>query len=131
MGKFIGVIQLQVIPGDGTHWLVAESFFYTTSAGETIVVDKGLETDLASTPRIVWGIYPPFGLYTGAAIVHDQLYTKGTFERAKCDAILLEAMETERVSWITRHIIYRAVRMFGWFAWDQHRKHDYTAPPIN
>ena len=124
MGSFQGVIDLQVILGDPVNWLVAQDFSYLTTAGELIMIPAGLKTDLASTPRIVWNLYPPFGLYTGAAIVHDDLYTKGTFERSKCDAILLEAMEAEGVSWISRHIIYRAVRMFGWYAWDQHRKAD-------
>ena len=122
MGKFIGVIDLQVIPGDPLNWLVAQDFQYVTDAGITISISKGLKTDLASTPRIVWNIYPPFGLYTGAAVVHDDLYTKGLFDRATCDGILLEAMRTEGVSWISRYIIYDAVRMFGWAAWNQHQK---------
>lgn len=127
MGQFNGVIDLQVIPNDGLDWLVAKPFSYTTTDSEVILIDEGLETDLASTPRIIWSLYPPFGLYTGAAIVHDDAYTKGLFVRSKCDAILLEAMEAEGVSWITRHIIYRAVRLFGWAAWNEHRKHDYKS----
>lgn len=127
MGRFAGNIDLQVIPGDATDWLVAQDFIYITDAGEVIPIPKGLKTDLASTPRIVWNIYPPFGLYTGAAIVHDDLYTTGRFVRSKCDAILLEAMEAEGVSWFTRHLIYRMVRLFGWAAWDEHRKEDKNA----
>jgi len=124
MGQFIGVIDLQVIPGDALDWIVAQAFKYITNAGDAIDIDEGLETDLASTPRIVWNIYPPFGLYTGAAVVHDDLYTKGIFTRAQSDGILLEAMQTEGVSYITQHIIYAAVRMFGWVAWNKHREAD-------
>lgn len=124
MGRFEGIIELQVIPGDPDNWLVSESFSYTTNSGEIVPVPKGMKTDLASTPRIVWNLYPPFGLYTGAAIVHDHLYTTGRFVRSMCDAILLEAMEAEGVSWFSRHLIYRMVRLFGWVAWNQHRKED-------
>jgi len=122
MGLFVGVIDLQIIPGDPDDWIVAFPFTYITNDNELIEVEAGLKTDLASTPRSIWWLYPPFGLYTGAAIVHDQLYTEQTLERSKCDAILLEAMETEGVSWITRHLIYRMVGMSGWYAYAQHGK---------
>lgn len=122
MGQFYGAIDLQVIHGDATHWKVPFPFQYRTNAGDVIQVEAGLITDLASTPRIVWNIFPPFGLYTGAAIVHDELYTRQQFDRFKCDGILWEAMVAEGVSWISREIIYSQVRMWGWYAWGQHRK---------
>lgn len=122
MAKFVGNIQLQIIPGDADDWLVAEPFSYITADAEEIKIEAGLKTDLASTPRIVWNIFPPFGLYTGAAIVHDNLYTKGMFNRKKCDGILLEAMEVEGVSWLSRWTIYSQVRLWGWVAWGQHQK---------
>lgn len=125
MGQFQGDIDLQVIPNCECSWILCQDFSYTTDKGEAITVTKGLKTDLASTPRVIWNIYPPFGLYTGAAILHDCLYTRQDKERSVCDGIFLEAMATEGVSWITRHIIYRAVRMFGWSAWNQHAKENY------
>jgi len=122
MGFFVGEIDLQVIQGESDSWIVCQDFSYICNDGEEVIVTKGLRTDLASTPRIVWNIFPPFGLYIGAAIVHDALYTRQTFDRAKSDGIFLEAMKTEDVSWLTRQIIYRAVRIFGGFAWHQHAK---------
>ena len=137
MGRFIGWIDLEVIPGDARDWLVKFPFEYTTNAGDIIWVCAGLKTDLASTPRIVWNIYPPFGLYTGAAVIHDQLYTEighisyldsnnhiiaKILTKEECDDIFLEAMEAEGVSWISRHIIFWAVRAFGIFAWNEHVK---------
>lgn len=122
MGQFIGVIDLQIIPGEADTWLVPFSFEYITDAKETISVNAGLKTDLASTPRSIWWLLPPFGLYTGAAIVHDQLYTEQPYSRHHCDQILLEAMKAEGVSWITRWTIYSGVVMGGWYAWNEHTR---------
>lgn len=83
----------------------------------TIVVTAGFITDLASIPRLFWDILPPFGKYTEAAVIHDWLYRHHLFPRAACDAVLLEAMQLCRVGWISRQLIYRNVRAFGWAAW--------------
>lgn len=122
MGCFNGEIDLEVLPGQGDLWQVKSSFDYVTDANIVIVIPAGLKTDLASTPRAIWWLYPPFGLYTGAAIVHDYLYAKQPFPRASCDVIFLEAMKADGVSWITSEIIYHAVRLFGWAAWNAHKK---------
>jgi hypothetical protein len=82
-----------------------------------IVVSAGFVTDLASIPRLFWDILPPFGKYTEAAVIHDWLYRCHLFPRAICDAVLLEAMQLCGVGWISRQIIYRNVRAFGWAAW--------------
>lgn len=118
MGQFTGAIDLEALP-DGYHWKVINDFFYTTDAGEKLDIPAGLITDLASTPRIIWNILPPFGRYTGAAIVHDDLYATQKFTRERSDAILLEAMEAEGVSWLTRYTIYWGVRIGGWAAWNE------------
>ena len=43
-----------------------------TKSGK-ITVKKGFVTDLASVPRVMWGLISPFDL-ARAAIIHDQLY---------------------------------------------------------
>ena len=40
-----------------------------------ITCTKGMRTDLASTPRIVWGLISPWDV-ARAAIIHDHLYAK-------------------------------------------------------
>ena len=40
-----------------------------------ITCAKGMRTDLASTPRIVWGLISPWDV-ARAAIIHDHLYAK-------------------------------------------------------
>lgn len=80
-----------------------------------ILVPAGFVTDGASIPRIFWSIMGPFGSYFDAAIVHDYLYSEHNqiFARAECDKILLEAMAASGVGWLTRRVIYRAVRIGG------------------
>ena len=42
---------------------------------KNIVVYQGFNTDLASTPRLLWILYPPLGRYTRASVLHDYLYS--------------------------------------------------------
>mgnify|MGYP006267096605 CR=1 FL=1 len=81
-----------------------------------IVAPSGFETDFASVPRILWNLFPPDGSYTAAAIIHDFMYRKTKFHRSQCDAIFLEAMKACRTGWFSRHIMWSAVRLFGWAA---------------
>ena len=121
MGQFINPVDLEAL-ADGDHWKTLDLISYIDDAKERIDVPIGFVTDLASVPRIFWNILPPFGKYDGAAIVHDYLYSCQFWERSKCDSILLEAMKSEGVSWITRYTIYWGVRAGGWYAWSEHTK---------
>ncbi|MCY1289935.1 hypothetical protein D9M69_511160 [compost metagenome] len=105
----------------GDHWRVIEAFrFYIGSpeSGEWVYVPAGYLTDGASVPRLFWSLIPPWGSYGQAAVVHDILceYLSITKDgrphpitRARCDEILLEAMEALGVPRAKRCIIYRAV----------------------
>ena len=96
------------------------SYFRYYSKQRTIIIPEGFYTDGASVPRIFWNIFSPFGEYFSAALVHDFLYSKDSTdlffiqERKTADLIFLQAMEDIGVSWLTRHTIYRAVRLGGW-----------------
>ena len=84
---------------------------------ESITVPEGFVTDFASVPKGLWNIFPPDGIYSQAAVLHDYLYQKKIYSRKKSDQIFLEAMEVLGVSLWKRRIMYRALRMFGWYAW--------------
>ena len=106
------------------HWRVTDSFrFYIGSreSGEWVYVPAGYLTDGASVPRLFWNIIPPWGSYGQAAVVHDILceylsITKNgkpePISRARCDEILLEAMEALGVPRAKRCVIYRAVSAY-------------------
>lgn len=76
-------------------------------------VPAGTITDLASTPRLLWVIFPPHGQYAKAAIIHDYLYDKAIGSKPLADAIFLEAMEVLGVPRWRRVLMYWAVRLFG------------------
>lgn len=78
-----------------------------------VCVPKGFSTDLTSTPRVLWSIYPPFGKYQRGAIVHDYLY-KNKYPRKHADKIFKKIMELDNVGFLTRNIFYITVRLLGW-----------------
>mgnify|MGYP001402563350 FL=1 len=93
-----------------------------------ITCTKGMRTDLASTPRIVWGLISPWDV-ARAAIIHDHLYAKlrlyyktdsmmqSKWENAKVlsDKIFLLGMKSAdpKVPFWKMYPAYWAVRLFG------------------
>ena len=107
--------------GDGHEWRLVQGFTYHTrrASGGAIYVPAGFETDFASVPRFFWRLIPPHGCYGKASVIHDFLYRKSGVSREKADAIFLEAMTVLGVPWITRTLIYAAVRVFGGAAYQR------------
>lgn len=97
-----------------------EKLVYISELGFRFEVPAGFVTDYASVPSVFWNLpgFDPDGPAAIPAVLHDYLYSLRGGEpyflsRAACDDIFLEAMRSVGVDWITRHIIYRAVRLFG------------------
>ncbi len=87
-----------------------------------IVIPALFITDFASVPKLLWSIYPPTGLYTKAALMHDFLYKNGSaigYERKFCDQALRNAMMVSKVGFGTRWAFYLAVRLFGGKNWQK------------
>lgn len=108
-------ILLKPIKGTKKQWVVAQDYIYRYN-NKIYTVPKNFITDLASTPRILWPIFPPSGRYTGAAVIHDYLYSNGYkigVSRKKADEIFLGIMEEMGVPAWKRKTMYRAVRLFG------------------
>lgn len=94
-------------------WITLHPEVYRTRHG-TFVVPSRFKTDLASTPRILWPLFPPFGSYAHAAVLHDWLYTTGVLQSRKAsDDVLREVMVQDGVAVWKRFVIYWAVRLFG------------------
>jgi len=116
---------------DGKTWTVVYPLvFHSDVLASTITVPAGFQTDLASVPRFLWAIFPPFGKYTEAAIVHDYLYTWQPCTRAQADDVLMEGMQTLGVSCISRQLIYGSVRAFGGSYWDRDHSDAKILKPI-
>ena len=107
--------------GDSRIFRLTAPFRYLSSIG-IITVPAGFLTDGASVPRIFWNIFSPFGSCFPAALIHDYLYSKASspewvIDRDMVDGIFLAAMKDVGVGWLTRHVIYRAVRLGGWVSY--------------
>lgn len=99
-------------------------FFPSESLEKVLVVPAEFETDFASIPRALWGMFPPYHPHYGkAAILHDYGYKlKGVFpdqkfSRYAVDLLFAEAMRALGNSEASTTVIYRAVRLFGRKHW--------------
>lgn len=124
MPKFrvpLDIRDLGIINGK-QYWQLLEDFYYEIGAegsGYVIRVPKGFVTDFASIPKWFWWIFPPYGRYNKAAVVHDYLYKKESgFSKIVADAIFYEAMESSDVPYMQRAAMYKAVSYFGQSAYN-------------
>lgn len=107
----IDKIRVEALP-DGGNWRLLEAISYRH--GDVAVhVPAGFETDFASTPRLLWPIFPPFGRWTAAAVIYDYLYRTGLQPKVIADAIFMAAMQDLGVPEWKRWAMYLAVRLFG------------------
>jgi hypothetical protein len=106
-------------------WQTERAFNYHVGSEESpnvITVPSGFITDFASSPWLMWWLIPPDGEYTQAAVLHDYLYVKQIYVRKEADDIFLEAMVVLDVPIFKRWLMYRAVRMWGWWPWNNYKK---------
>ena len=103
-------------------WMHTTDYSYMTDDGTVHLVKAGETTDLASIPRAFWNLYPPFGLYTGPATIHDSLYRKQYTDKATADHLFAEMMDCAKVDHRTRMILYDGVKLGGQAACDGHTK---------
>lgn len=121
----ISDIRLKVdnsCPGNWTllqdvEYIVPGTILNRAEGPKRVIVKQGFGTDLASVPRLLWNVIPPFGRYAGAAVVHDYLYQSHEGNRLHADLVFLYAMHELRVPRWKRQAMFRAVRMFGNGPW--------------
>lgn len=102
---------------DGRTWAMGTIFGFSSRTGIVVQIPVGRTSDFASIPRPVWPLIPPIGKHGPAAWIHDELYWAQWTTREEADRVFREAMEFSGVGMIARATIYRAVRLFGGFAW--------------
>jgi hypothetical protein len=103
------------------QWRTLSPLYYPFKDGRVVVIRAGFETDLASIPRALWNLYPPFDPeYRAATILHDGLYASELLTRSEADWTLLEAMQAQGNSWWTRNVFWFAVRAGGAKVWAEH-----------
>jgi hypothetical protein len=112
---------LRLIPwGDGRCFMVAAPMKVlvqrlSSREPEAIEVHGGFLTDLASVPRFLWPVFPPWERYGPAAVLHDYLYWRPEAEwsRRDADRVFRDVMRLLGVRGFERVPIYLAVRWFG------------------
>jgi Protein of unknown function (DUF1353) len=112
---------------DGVNWYLLEDFVYNADSigavpPQQIIVPRGFITDFCSTPKALWNLFPPWGKYGCAAIVHDRGYWFQDCPKPYVDTLLLQAMEALGCDPVTCKAIYEAVAIAGQFAWDSNAR---------
>lgn len=114
--------------GDETITLDESLWWFDAKTGALVCAEKGFTCDITSTPQISQCAVPKWGKHNRGAIFHDKLYSSlgrvGTqvLSRADCDRIFWEIMKEDGVSWWIRHRAWLGVRLFGWAAWNEHKR---------
>lgn len=121
MSTFTTPLQLEVI--GKWKFKVIHDFEYHRSIypnpdnTQIIKIPSGFITDLASIPRVFWGVLSPFDEYAKAAVLHDWLYYTGMFSKVETEDIFKEAMEVLITPKWKTECMYWSVYLFGFFAW--------------
>ena len=76
-----------------------------------VFVPSGFVSDGASTPRLLWSIFPPVGRYFAAAVVHDYLLESG-YNWRHANVKFKEALQEQRVApWVVA-VLYTSVQVY-------------------
>ena len=105
--------------GYSDQYETLEEITRVLSNGKTITVPIGYVTDMASTPRVIWWLFPPFGTYSYAAIIHDFLYMtpEVVVSRRFADAEFRRIMIEDGTSPFVANLFYFFVSLFGVWNW--------------
>lgn len=91
-----------------------KSLYVTLSNGQAIVIPRGFVTDLATVPRLFWGIISPSGRHDLACLTHDYLL-ENNWERRTADRELRFLLIRSGVRPLKTNLMYHAVRLYGRF----------------
>ena len=84
------------------------------SQEHSVVVPVNFITDLASVPRPLWNIIPPWDNYIkDAAVCHDRMYETNEVDRATADSLLYYGMLVRGASHVGAYAVWTGVRLFG------------------
>jgi hypothetical protein len=94
-------------------WEVVEPLVYR-GRRDTFLVPAGFRTDFASVPRVVVWLFPRFGRYTLAAVLHDWLITEGlragVVSSRDADGLFRRVMTEQQVPPVRRWLMWAGVR---------------------
>lgn len=121
---------------DGHNIVLFQDVTYIAKNGTVYILPKFAISDGASTPQAIWNIYPPFGLYWKAAILHDCAYrntllladrTRANLSFEASNYLLKEAMQISGDGDLTIFNIYEGVAIGGLAAFNHDRAQGWKA----
>jgi hypothetical protein len=119
--RFLTPLRMETI-GDQQWLLIDDLVFYSSLYSGRVIATHGLQTNLASIPRIAWTIFPKVGKHDKASVIHDAGYSHSLVTehgdriytvKAVADNLFYEGMKAEGVNSLQAWIMYRAVKGFG------------------
>lgn len=117
---------LDVVFLDAGRLELQTAITYYAADGRAFRIPAGFQTDLASVPRFLPGLFRMLfrsELHTArAAVLHDRLYYTGEVPRREADALFREALRATHERPVGAATMWLGVRAGGWFAWRNHRK---------
>ncbi len=88
-----------------------------------IEIPEGFRTDYASIPRFLLPFFIKYQkAYKKSAVIHDWLYWQQKYSRATADKIFYDAMYLGDIPKYKRKLMYWAVRVFGYKAWNENKE---------
>lgn len=124
LDNLIGVTPNKRVEND-KYFVVLKDITIELTDGERIKIRKGFRFDGSSVPKWLRGIFPTYGPFLIAALIHDWMYVKdyrrnymGLRDAQKFadNEMLLWSMVLNNRNWLAKldnKLRYRAVRMFG------------------
>ena len=115
------------------RWELVENWYYFLD-GEEYVIEKGFEFDGASVPKFLAMWLSPVGVLLMGGLVHDYGYKYA--ELVKCekgevpktqkemDIIFRDICIEQNGFKVLNYLAYWSLRLFGFVAWNRHRKND-------
>ena len=108
-----------------SHFVLLESLSITLTNFDVIVIPKGFKFDGSSAPRFLWWLFPSYGDFFFAALVHDYLYSTKYKVEELGNKNAQKFADKEMLFWsniindkhigkkIDNYLRYIAVRLFG------------------
>ena len=131
---FIGAVWLWLMTS--RQWQLSEDWYFSIH-GVDYVIPSGFIFDGASIPKAFWAYLSPIGVLLMPGLVHDWVYKhqrlmlssdhtsySKTFNQKECDIMFRDLAIDINGFVVINHMAYYALRLFGFLAWNKHRKHD-------
>lgn len=108
-----------------SHFRLIESVSVTLSNNDVIDIPKGFQFDGSSAPRFLWWLFPSYGDFFFAALIHDYLYQINYLSESNGTKVAQEFADNEMLRWsqvindrnigktLDNYLRFYAVRMFG------------------